>query len=53
MVIAGNDWSVFVGTWPRIILVTLTVLLVIREIQKSLSEQKQRREEILTTASYD
>ncbi len=53
MVIAGNDWTVFIGTWPRTILVALTVLLVLREIQKGLSEQKKRREEILTTASYD
>ena len=53
MVIAGNDWSIFVGTWPRIVLVAITVLLVLREIQKSLQAQKQRREEILTTASYD
>ncbi|MBO6947162.1 MAG: tripartite tricarboxylate transporter permease [Rhodospirillales bacterium] len=53
MVISGNDWAVFVGTWPRIILVAITVLLVLREIQKSLQAQKQRREEILTTASYD
>ena len=48
-----RDWAVFVGTWPRIILVAITVLLVLREIQKSLQAQKQRREEILTTASYD
>ena len=53
MNIAGDDWTTFIGTWPRIILITLTVLLVLREIQKSLSEQKKRREEILTTASYD
>jgi len=53
MVIAGNDWSVFLGTWPRIILVALTVLLVLREIQKSLQQQKLRREEIMSTASYD
>ena len=53
MVISGNDWSVFVGTWPRMILVAITVLLVLREIQKSLQHQKQRKEELLTTASYD
>lgn len=53
MIIAGNDWLVFVGTWPRIILVSLTVLLVLHEIRKNLSDQKKRKEEILTTASYD
>lgn len=53
MVIADNDWTVFVGTWPRIILVAVTVLLVLREIQKSLVAQKERKEEILATASYD
>lgn len=53
MVISGNDWSVFVGTWPRIVMLALTALLVLREIQKGLVAQKERREEILTTASYD
>lgn len=53
MVIADNSWSVFVGTWPRIIMVSLTVMLVIREIQKGLTAHKERKEEIMTTASYD
>lgn len=53
MVISGNDWSVFFGTWPRIAMLVLTALLVLREIQKGLVAQKERREEILSTASYD
>jgi len=53
MNIADNDWSTFIGTWPRIILVSLTALLVLHEIRKSFADRKKRKEEILTTASYD
>ena len=53
MVLADNNWSTFVDTWPRAIMVTMTVLLVLREIQKSRAESMRRREELMTTASYD
>ena len=43
MVISGNDWSVFVSTWPRGIMMGLTVLLVLREIQKAFLDHRQKR----------
>ncbi len=43
MVISGNDWSAFVSTWPRGIMMGLTVLLVLREIQKAFLDHRQKR----------
>jgi len=46
MVISGNDWFVFVSTWPRAVMVGLTVLLVFREVQKVLVDHRLKREEL-------
>ena len=53
MVMVDNDWTVFVSTWPRAIMVGLTILLVLREIQKVWIDRNKLREEPKETASHE